>query len=292
MNTIKTGINFSRKEKRNKRMIKSLLTRALVIICIFIAAVSSGEPARSDHRILPLVPSHTELLFAMGLGQLVVGVTDYCNFPAETNNLPKIGNQELSIERIMSLRPTIMLDLNGMHRKYEILFSQLGLNYVNFNLKTIDQLPAIAIEIADIINQKHAGEKFAETWNNQLNNLETVIPEKRAKAYLEIWDTPMQTAGPRSFMGEILSRAGFINIVDNTQEYPVINHETVIQADPDFIFLAYPVQNPESVKNRPGWKNISAVKNNRVFCLEQDLFVRPGPRNLEGLKLLNKFLKK
>lgn len=273
-------------------MIKNLFFKTIVIIFIFIAAISSGEPAKSEQRIVPLVPSHTELLFAMGLGNLVVGVTDYCNYPAETQNLPKIGNQELSIEKIMSLRPTILLDLNNMHRKYEMLFGQIGLNYVNFNLKTIDQIPSIAIEIAEILNQKSAGEKFAETWNRQLSNLATEIPEKKAKAYLEIWDTPMQAAGNKSFIGEILLKAGFVNVIETTQEYPVINHETIIQADPEYIFLAYPVNNEDSIKNRPGWKNISAVKNNRVFCLDQDLFVRPGPRNLTGLQLLNKILKK
>lgn len=273
-------------------MIKSHAIKILIVVFLLFAAAGSSITAAASQRIISLAPSQTELLFAMGMGELVVGITDYCNFPAETANIPRIGNQELNIERVMALKPSILIDINGMHRKYEMLFSQLGLNYVNFHLKKISQLPDIALEIAEITGKKEAGVTFAENWNRQLAELEASGNENKPKAYFEIWDTPMQAAGPESFIGELLARAGFENILSSTQEYPVINHEVIIQANPDYIFLAYPVKDTSSVQKRPGWQNLNAVAKNHVYCLDQDLFVRPGPRNLEGLKLLNQLLKK
>jgi len=292
MSTTKIATNFSRKEKRPEKMIKSYSIKLFTAFFLVLAMAGNCQLSPASQRIVSLVPSHTELMFAMGIGELVVGVTDYCNFPAETAALTKIGNQELNIEKIMALKPSILLDVNGMHRKYELLFSQLGLNYVNFNLKKLSQLPVIALEIAEIVGRKEAGVTFSENWNRQLSELETSSNNANVKAYFEIWDTPMQAAGPESFIGEILSRAGFENILKSTQEYPVINHEVIIQANPDYIFLAYPLHDTSSVQNRPGWRNLSAVANKRIYCLDQDLFVRPGPRNLEGLKILHQLLKK
>lgn len=273
-------------------MIKSHAIKIFIVVLWLCAAASNSQIAASTQRIVSLAPSQTELLFAMGIGDLVVGITDYCNFPAETANIPRIGNQELNIEKLMALKPSILVDINGMHRKYEMLFSQLGLNYVNFNLKKISQLPDIAMEIAEITGKKEAGIKFAENWNQQLAELDALTSSQKPRAYFEIWDTPMQAAGPESFIGEILARAGFENILTSTQDYPVINHEIIIQANPEFIFLAYPVKDTSSVEKRPGWQNLSAVTKKQVYCLDQDLFVRPGPRNLAGLKLLNQLLKK
>lgn len=271
-------------------MIKSPTMKILMVVFLLFVATANNRISASSQRIISLAPSQTELLFAMGIGDLVVGITDYCNFPAETANIPRIGNLELNIEKIMALKPSILVDVNGMHRKYEMLFSQLGLNYVNFNLKKISQLPEIAMEIAEITGKKEAGVKFAEHWNLQMAELDALTGGQKPKAYFEIWDTPMQAAGPESFIGELLTRAGFENILSSTQEYPVINHEVIIQANPDVIFLAYPVKDTLSVQNRPGWQNLNAITRKQIYCLDQDLFVRPGPRNLEGLKLLHQLL--
>jgi iron complex transport system substrate-binding protein len=102
----------------------------------------------------------------------------------------------------------------------------------------------------------------------------------------------MQAAGRASFMGELLNAAGATNAIKQQTDYPVVNSEHVISANPDIILLAYPLPDLESVLNRPGWKNITAAKNKHIFSLNQDLFVRPGPRNLQALENLKKIIEK
>jgi iron complex transport system substrate-binding protein len=89
-------------------------------------------------------------------------------------------------------------------------------------------------------------------------------------------------------MGEMVTTAHGQNIITNQTDYPVVNSEHVIAADPEVILIAYPLTNLESIKNRPGWKNITAIRKNNIFALNQDLFVRPGPRNIDGLKELRR----
>lgn len=241
----------------------------------------------AEIRIISLVPSQTELLFAIGAGDLIVGVSEYCNYPKETDKITKIGNMELSIEKIMSLKPTILIDVNHMHRKYELLFGQLGLNYVNFTMIKLEQLPQVASELAQILQLDDRANAFLSDWKTKTSALELLKPKKEVKVYFEIWDTPMQGAGGIGFIGEMITKAGGSNILDVDADFPVVNHEMIIAGNPDVILLAYPITSLESLKKRAGWKNLTAVKNNRVYFLDQDLFVRPGPRNLQGLKILN-----
>lgn len=262
-----------------------LLTLSSILLFCFFSA--DFRLLGAENRIISLVPSQTELLFALGLGTQLVGVSDYCNYPPEALEKPKIGGLELNIERIMSLRPSILVDINNMHKKYEMLFGQLGLNYVNFNLTRLEQLPQVALELAEILSAQEKGVEFATSWNKQIENLELEAPANQVKVYFEIWDTPMQAAGSNSYIGEMLSKAGGSNIFSDTIDFPVVNSEAIINGDPDVIFVAYPLPKLETIKNRAGWQSMKAIKKNQIYALDQDLFIRPGPRNLAGLKQLN-----
>lgn len=239
-------------------------------------------------RIVSLVPSQTELLFALGYGSQVVGISDYCNFPAKTAEISKVGGLDLNVEKIMSLKPNLVLDLNSMNRKYQLLFSQLGLNYVNFNVSRLEDIPDMAGKICLILEgSADKARSFQQEWKTRLEKLSS-INSSPLRVYLEIWDAPMQAAGPASFIGAMIKTCGGENVIKENQDYPVVNSEHVIAADPEVILIVYPHPDLASIKKRPGWSGISAIKKNRVHALNQDLFVRPGPRNLEALDTLVK----
>lgn len=263
---------------------KSLITRILLTVC-FLSSLSACFAA---NRIISLVPSQTELLCAMGFIHELVGVSDYCNYPEEVRNVSRIGGLELSIEKILSLRPSIVIDANNMHRKYEPLFRQLGLNYVNFTATRLNHTPDIAMNLAGLLNAPDKGSDFAEKWNAQLDELKIEPSPSRVKIYFEIWDTPVQGAGGQSFIGELIDYAGGTNILATNGDYPVVNHEMIIAADPDVIVLSYPTPSIDRVKARPGWLTVKAIKQNHIYAVDQDIFVRPGPRNLEAIALLKK----
>ncbi|MEW6713430.1 MAG: helical backbone metal receptor [Candidatus Riflebacteria bacterium] len=264
-----------------------MINRIAILLSLFIC-ISFSLSAAGTSRIVSLVPSQTELLFALGYGPQVVGISDYCNFPARTAEISKVGGLDLNVEKIMSLKPNLVLDLNSMNRKYQLLFSQLGLNYVNFNVSRLEDIPEMAGKICQILDgNEDKAQSFQQEWKTRLEKLSS-INSSPLRVYLEIWDTPMQAAGPASFIGALIKTCGGENVIKESQDYPVVNSEHIIAADPEIILIAYPHPDLDSIKKRPGWSGISAIKKNRVHALDQDLFVRPGPRNLEALDILVK----
>lgn len=242
-------------------------------------------------RIISLVPSQTEMLFELGYGKQIVGISDYCNFPEETKYIPKIGGLELNVEKIMTLKPNILLDINAMHKKYQLLFSQLNLNYINFNVTTLEDIGIMAEKIVNILGPTAQSSSFLSTWQTRIQELTTTQIDYHPRIYLEIWDKPMQAAGSKSFIGDIIRRCGGQNIISDPVDYPVINSEQIIAADPEIILIAYPHPNLDQIKKRPGWSHICAIKKNQVHALNQDLFVRPGPRNLQAISILQNIIR-
>ncbi len=266
-------------------MTRNILALLGILLFCLVSAIAG------EHRVVSLVPSQTELLFAMGFDNAIAGVSDFCNFPEAAAGKPKIGGLELNIEKIMSLRPTLLVDANSMHRKYEPLFQQLGLKYVNFATTRLEQLPQVAASLAQMLDAPEKGLLFSANWDSKLRQLDLQKPAGQVKVYFEIWDTPAQAAGQSSFIGELINRAGGQNIFSGIGDFPVVNSEMVIKEDPDVILVAYPLPNLEKIRSRPGWSTIKAVKNNRLHALDQDIFVRPGPRNLDAIAQLNRFFR-
>lgn len=245
------------------------------------------------NRIISLIPSSTELLFAIGFGNEVVAVSNYCNFPEkDICNLPKIGDQNLDLEKIISLNPSILIDTNGIHMKYAETFKNLGLNYINIEIKKQSDIAKAALILGKLLGDETKSNKFVENWNKEIRMLKPIPAFYSPKVYMEIWHTPIQGAGANTNIDDILRLAGGINIFKNEINYPLVNTEMVLMKNPDIIFLIYPNPDIEAVKSRPAWKYIKAVENNNIFAINQDILVRPGPRNIEAIKIMNKIINK
>ena len=249
--------------------------------------------AAVHNRIASLIPSSTELLFAIGFGEEVIAVSNYCNYPLiEVEGIPKIGDQNLNIEKIVSLKPTILVDTNGIHKRYEDIFKRLNLNYINLSIKTIKDIPLEAERLAGILGDRNRAESFIRNWNLEISKLLTIENKKIPSIYMEIWNNPIQAVGGNNIMDSIIKSAGGKNSLEKLDDYPVVNSEMLMVANPDIIILAYPDADIESIKERPGWKNINAVKNNRIIAINHDTLVRPGPRNIEAIRKINQYISK
>ena len=263
----------------------------IIIILTFVLLCSNVTFA--TNRIISLIPSSTELIFAIGCGADVVAVSNYCNFPEEEiKNLPRIGDQNLNVEKILSLKPTILVDMNSIHKRYEEIFKKLKLNYVNINVKSQEDIPLAALELADLLGEKEKAKTFIESWKKELLELTKIDETNKPKIYMEIWNNPIQAAGSGNNIDSIVKTAGGLNALANKNDYPIVNSEMILLANPDIIILMYPEADIESVINRPGWKSIKAVKKGNIFTTNQDLFVRPGPRNLDAIRIVNNIIKK
>ena len=275
-----------------KKMKNNIFIIAFILLFSIILIPNTGM-ADSSNRIISLIPSSTEMIFAIGFGDEVIGVSNYCNYPTkEIEKLPRIGDQNLSIEKIISLRPTHLIDTNSIHKRYEAIFKKLNLNYINISMKEMDDIPKEASRLDEILGDKNRADKFIENWNLEISKMKSKTKENGNNIYVEIWNNPIQAVGGNNIINSIIIAAGGKNVLEKHNDYPVVNTEIIMIANPDIIILAYPDANVESIKNRPGWKNLKAVKSNKITAIDQDTIVRPGPRNLEAIKFINNYINK
>ena len=281
----------------------------LILILLFIEgtvpvkAISGNNkgalPEEHKPRYISLAPSTTEILFALGLDEEIVGVSTYCDWPPQAKSKAKIGEfSQVNIEMILSLKPDYIfctgLEQTGIIRELK----RLKLKVYVADPKNIEELINSIRDIGRIINRIKEAEGLIRDMENQIEELSSkvkLIPqEKRPKVFIEIWHDPLTTAGKGSYIDELVTSAGGINIAyDTKRPYSIFSQEAVIKRDPDCIILAYMDKEKPAklVGERFGWKGISAVKNNRLYNdIDPDVLLRPGPRVVRGLKEIHKRL--
>jgi iron complex transport system substrate-binding protein len=248
--------------------------------------------AHAPMRIISLAPSNTEILYALGLGDRVVGVDDNSDYPAEAKAKPKVGGfAGTNLEQVVALQPDLIL-ASGITAP-DLLTALVGRNLTVVVLNPPD-LPGVLADlsligqIADVNTQaaqvRGSLEARIAAVTTRLQNATT-----KPRVFFELDPTQFYTAGPHSFVDDLITRAGGTNIAaDASTPYPTLSPEQIIAKDPEVIILSDENQGvtPESVKARAGWGGVSAVKNGRIAALNPDLTNRPGPRVVDALEQL------
>ncbi len=278
---------------RNDNMKKILLALLFIAFATSYAFSSDNE----DLRIVSLAPSTTEILFALGLDEEIVGVSSFCNYPLKAQDKEKIGTfSQPNIEKILSLRPDIVF-CTGLEQAPVISkLKQLDLKVYVSDPSNIEELFVSIKEMAALTNRDKDGSDLIDKMKINIKEVTSeteLIPEKdRVRVFVEFWNDPLMSAGRNSFVDELIVLAGGINIAhDVTRAYSYFSPEEVVMRNPDCIILAYMVNEDAAkvIKERLGWKEIRAVKNNRVYSdVNPDVLLRPGPRLVEALIELRK----
>jgi iron complex transport system substrate-binding protein len=265
----------------------------IFFVCLFLNTAYAVE------QYISLAPSTTEILFSLGLDKKIVGVSAYCNYPEQAKNKTKIGDfSSPNIEKIISLKPDYIF-CTGLEQVPVIArLRQLNLNVYVADPVNIEGLFKTIREIGEITNKTREASLLIEKMQGEVqavvSRVKLIPPEARVKVFIEIWHEPLMTAAYGSFVDELITLAGGINIAhDLPRPYCNFSAEKVIRFNPQCIIMAY--MDKESplklVKQRFGWDKIDAVKNQRVFNdINPDILLRPGPRITEGLAELYKRL--
>ena len=251
-------------------------------------------------RVVSLAPSNTEILFAIGAGEQTVGRDQFSDYPAETANVTDIGStfDALNTELIVSLEPDLILAaeintpeqvkaLEDLGLTVYYLSNPLTLEEMYGNLEIVAQLTGHEAETATLIESLKARVAAVDEKIAPLSSRFSVFYELDASDPAKPY-----TAGKGTFITLLIERAGGYNIAGNIDGYPQLSLEQVVAADPAFIILGdarYGVT-IESIAQRPGWENLSAVKNGNVVPFNDDLVSRPGPRLVDALEELAKLL--
>lgn len=243
-------------------------------------------------RIVTVAPTPTEIVFAVGAGDLVVGVDDYSDYPSETASLPKVGNIELNTEMILALRPDLIIssDLVPIAQLQQI--DAQGIPYIILAARSIEDVFK-DIRLVGFITG-HVSEANAVV--EQLEGRVAAVTAKtlaenvtKPRVYVEYY--PMWTYGPGSFGDDLIRLAGGANVASNTSaEYVVVTDEFVIAQDPEIIVYTigsnFNGTTAETISERTGWSGISAVVSGNIHPIDDNLISRYGPRIVDALEQL------
>ena len=258
-------------------------------------------------RIISLAPSNTQILFAVGVGDKVVAVTDYDTYPYDfaawiaAGNMTSIGGFSTpNKETIASLNPDLIL-ATTINDPDVVTLRSLGYNVLVLNPNDVNGVLNDITMVGKATGATQNATKLVNSINDQISEIASKIaaanlPEP--KVYYEVWTPPLMSAGGTSFINDVISKAGGINIFENeSQQYPTVSSETIVMKNPDVILLptnmALTTEAPfygtvNDVKARPGWSSISAIQNNRIVLVDGDLFAQAGPRIAEQIAVAAK----
>ncbi len=251
---------------------------------------TAGKPvARSTaHRIISLSPATTEILFAIGAGPMVVGVSDYCNTPAEAAKRPKVGAvMTLNLEKTLSLRPDLFITTDGNPRFYERLDRLSQAQIVQLSSVTLSSVAQNILDLGQVTGREAQAEQLAGRIRAGIAQMtrKAATRSRKPRVFYMVWGEPLITAGPGSYLDDLIRTAGGENAVRGLptgNPYPPYSWEALVAADPDVI-LAPAHLKPTLDRLRKTQKGMKAVRSGRIVLLDDDRVSRPGPRVLEAL---------
>jgi iron complex transport system substrate-binding protein len=269
----------------------------LTVAAIPFLSFSKEEAGSIRARYISLAPSTTEILFSLGLDEEIVGLSTYCNYPENAKSKTKVGDfSQPNIEKILSLRPDYIF-CTGIEQAIAVSqLKKLGLKVYVADPTNMQELLDSIREIGKITGKNKEAQDLTKNMAFSIEKIKSkvsrICQEARPKVFIEIWHSPLTTAGKGSFIDDLIGIAGGINIAyDTKRPFSIFSVEEVIKRNPDCIILAYMDKENAAkiIKKRAGWQEISAVKKDRIYNdISPDLLLRPGPRVIRGLNELYK----
>lgn len=257
------------------------------------------EIAKLPQRIVSLLPSHTETLFALGAGSQMVACTSLCDYPPETSQLKKIALANpgsISLEALVALQPDLIVVGGDYHRQLETQLTKLNIPVLSLESQSIADIEHSLLGLARATGHTEKGKALVEELQREIQQLQEQIKpfqkEERPRVFYRVWDQPLMTAGPESFIGELITLAGGDNVFADVEiAYPQVSEETLILRNPEVIVMPRMKSDPadtktvlQELRQRPGWSKMDAVQQERIYLIEDDLISRPGPRVVQGLQ--------
>ena len=263
----------------------------IFFLILFPATKGLAEDVSPPQRIISLSPGVTEILFAIGAGEQVVGVTDFCVFPEKAKTLPKVGGLlNPSYETLITLKPDLIIHQPNKH-KIKSFVDKLGIRNLPISMLSLAEIFSSIKEIGIAIHREPAADRLIQSMRDKMKfhrKRLAGVSRKSVLLILGISNDSMREiygVGPKTFLGEMLALAGGNNILAETQaQYPKVSKEFIIHKSPEIIIeigRTDILTEESSVKRRKDWQKFStirAVKNNDIHIIGADYILIPGPR--------------
>jgi iron complex transport system substrate-binding protein len=256
--------------------------------------------ARPAGRVISLAPSNSEILFAVGAGDRVVGRTSVDDYPPEVGSIASIGGMTpkgMNLEAIVALRADLVLATCGVQEPIVAPIERLGLTVVALDAQDFEGVAKNIRQVGLFTDHVADADRLARQFLDRVEAVRRRVASRRPprpRVLYLVREEPLMTAGPATFIGQMIETAGGINVFgDVSTRYPRPSEEEILARMPDVIVTAYGAMSAGQrddearrarIRARPGWGGIPAVRDGRIAFLQEDRVTRPGPRLVEGLE--------
>ncbi len=304
-------------KKRNLIILSVLIAGAILAWAMFTTRITILPPKKpwltvtddlgrevrihkQPETIVSLAPSNTEILFELGLGDKVIAVSEYCNYPLEAQNKIKIGGfSTVNIEKVVSLKPDLILATGRIQETIVEELERLGLTVIALAARNIEDvfenIRLVAKATGQLETAKGLISKLGQRIKTVADKTKDLPDNQKPRVFYEVEYEPLMTAGPGTFIDDLIHLSGGVNIAsDSAVKYPVYNLEILIERNPEVIIISFwhgsIAVSVEGVKSRKRWQIIDAVKNNQVYGINADIVSRSGPRIVDALEEIARFI--
>jgi iron complex transport system substrate-binding protein len=252
--------------------------------------------------MVSLCPSNTEILFALGLGNCIVGVDSHSDYPPQVKDLPKVGpDLRINMEKVKALEPDLIvasLTVPGMERNIEAL-KEMKLPYIVLNPQSIKETLEDVLMVGEIIGALKEAHILVEKIRHTIESIKSGAEKAKYKPrlYWEWWPKPLIAACRLSWvndMSEIVSGFNIFSHIEKTSS--IVEDSEILNQDPDILLICWcgdkmqKRMSKDKILSRHGWESLKSIKEKNVYCIPESLFGRPGPRITDGLKLLSQIV--
>jgi iron complex transport system substrate-binding protein len=239
-----------------------------------------------------LIPSVVDIVYSLGAGADVVAISDFTKYPNEALQKPSIGLPiNPSIETIVALHPDLVLgsgDLNTLELAGQL--ERLGIQVFMVDPHGIEGIYASILSIGRALNREPDAKALVARLRTRVDKVKARVSGKpRVRVFMAIWYDPVMTIGKRAFISELIEAAGGCSVTDDiAQEWPEVSIEAVVSRQPDaLLFASGSGIMPEELKARPGWEDLKAVREGRIYYVD-DRVQYPSPIAFDALEDLAK----
>lgn len=240
-------------------------------------------------RIVSTAPSNTEILYALGLGDSIVGVTEYCDYPSEATEKEKIGGfSKVNVEKVVALNPDLVVasTFTGIENIKKL--EELGIPVIILRPKNIDDILDNIELIGKMTGKISEAANLVTSMRARIRDVELKAPKEGPKVLYLVWHDPPMSGGRETFIHDMIETAGGVNIAV-FEGWKVMNLETILDENPDIIIVPLGHGSNQNktydfVTGEQSLNVINAVKNNRVYTIDGNIVSRSGPRIIDGLE--------
>ncbi len=292
-----------------KKWVTTVLVSLLGLLSWWPSTVGAGDRRVTDllgrqvavpanpARIIALAPSVTEIMFALGSEEKLAGVTQFSDFPEPANALPKVGSYvHLDLEKIVSLNPDLCLAVKDGNPKHVIeRLESLGIPVFAVNPTNLESVMETLLTIGGLINAEKQAAEVVGGMRARVAAVSSALGpvRTRPRVFFQIGIDPIVSAGAETFIDELISMAGGTNLAAASTSYPRFSREQVLNLAPDVIIITSMARHAvfEEVKAYwQQWPGMPAVRHDRIYLQESNIYDRPTPRLVSGLETLARIL--